>query len=80
MRPLWKDNIDLRRREQVEEKGERMEEEEERSYQVDVIMSCPSREDAHTTDRHTLQLLRWLTIPPVVTFPDTYGGKLAYLH
>ena len=53
---------------------------EERSITVGVTMSGPSREDAYSTDKRTLQMLRWLTVPPMVPFPDTYGGKLAALH
>ena len=26
------------------------------------------------------RLLRWPAVPPVVTIPDTYGGKLAAMH
>ena len=47
---------------------------------VGVTVSCPYREDAHSTDRRTLQMLRGLTVPPMVTFPDTYSGKLVALH
>ena len=47
---------------------------------VGVTVSCPYREDAHSTDRHTPQMLRGLTIPPLVTLSDTYSGKLVALH
>ena len=42
--------------------------------------------DHHLEKTHTLRkgvlyrLLRWLTVPPLVAFPDTYGGKLAALR
>ena len=57
-----------------------MERRDERSDQVGVTMPRPFREDAHSTDRHNLQVLPWLIVPTMVNFPDAYGGKIASLH
>ena len=59
-----------------------MQEEGRRRGQTDeigVTMAWPSREDAHTTDKGSLQkkLLRGLTVSPIVTLPDTSDGELA---
>ena len=43
-------------------------------------MTWLSREGAHTRDGHTLRVVRWLKISPMLPFPDTYGGKLATLQ
>ena len=40
----------------------------------------PSWDDAHTTDRRTLQAVALAESLPMVIFPDTYGGKLAALY
>ena len=56
------------------------EEENNRVIAMGVTMSWPSKENARTMERLTLQMLRGLTAPPMVTFPDTHGGKLVALH
>ena len=72
--------IDLARREQVDGEKMRVERSRRGVITVGMTMSWPSREDARTTDRRTQQVLRWLTFVPMVTFPDTFGGKQGALH
>ena len=54
--------------------------EEGRSDQVGVAMTD------HLGKTHTIRigvpyrLLHWLTVSPMVPFPDTYGAKQAALH
>ena len=71
MWPLWKEVWYQNKR----NKWEKEKEEWRRCDQVGVTMTWPSQEDAHTTDRRTLQLFRWLTVSPMVTCPDAYDGR-----
>ena len=64
----------------IVETKKRGEEENNRVITMGVTMSWPSKENAHTMARLTLQMLCGLTAPPMVRFPDTCGGKLVALH
>ena len=77
---LWKEKIDLWRRQIIEEEkgggGGRV------ISRVGVTMTWPDHLGKTHTRRMRVphRLLRWLTVPPMATFPDTYGGNLAALH
>ena len=50
------------------------------SERVGVTKTWPSREDAHTTDRRTLQLLRRPTVHIIEYFPDCLCCQLVAPH
>lgn len=58
------------------EREERMEEKRSGGCYHDLTISA-----RRTHYRYGIphRMLRWVAVPPIVTFPDSYGGKIAAL-